>query len=273
MHENHHHSGAHMYLVRRASRLAVLLAAAACAEVPSESADVRNEPPATSSARAHGSERTSARDELLLVNALPTAAAAAAPAAAAPAAATPAAAAPKAASKHKPPMRPCPPHVPEELNPPADVTLALALPASGVQSYACAVEKPGAAPDWAPKGPHALLSEGSSVVGIHFGGPSWQGLDGSLVKGTKMASAPAPDKSAVVWLLLSGAATGEGMFGKITHIQRLETVGGKPPQAGCDANHLDTKVLVPYRSNYFFYRQSEPGETVRQCRSAPAKHK
>jgi len=186
------------------------------------------------------------------------------------AAATPAGGA-KAAPKHKAHLRACPPHIPEELNPPADTTLEVVLPANGVQSYACGVDKPGEAPDWQPKGPHANLGEGTNVVGIHFGGPSWQGLDGSMVKGTKVASAPSPDKSAVTWLLLSGAATGEGVFGKITHIQRLETVGGKPPTIGCDASHLDTKVLVPYRAYYYFYRLSEPGEKVQQCHSVASK--
>jgi len=189
----------------------------------------------------------------------------------APAVAAPAAkAAAPAASKHKH-LRACPPHIPEELNPPADATLELVLPAAGVQSYACGVEKPGEAPDWQPKAPHANLGEGNNIVGIHFGGPSWQLLDGSTVKGTKIASAPSPDKSAIVWLLLSGAATGEGGLGKITHIQRLETVGGRPPTTGCDASHLDAKVLVPYRAYYYFYRLSEPGEKVVQCRGSAEK--
>jgi hypothetical protein len=237
---------------------------------------------------AHGARRLSL---LLALAALATAATATAaepaapakPAAAKPAAAKPAVAKPEAAAastapkstapQHKAHLRACPAHMPAELNPPVDTTLELVLPANGVQSYACAVDKPGEAPDWQPKGPHATLGEGTNVVGIHFGGPSWQGLDGSTVKGTKLASAPSPDKSAVSWLLLSGAATGEGTFGKITHIQRLDTVGGKPPAGGCDASHLDTKVLVPYRSYYYFYRLSQPGEKVQQCRSAPEKHK
>jgi hypothetical protein len=193
----------------------------------------------------------------------------AAPATGAPAPAAKGPAAP-AASKHKH-LRACPPHIPEELNPPADATLELVLPASGVQSYACGVDKPGEAPDWQPKGPHANLGEGNNIVGIHFGGPSWQLLDGSTVKGTKIASAPSPDKSAVVWLLMSGAATGQGGLGKITHIQRLETTGGKPPTSGCDASHLDAKVLVPYRAYYYFYRLSEPGEKVVQCRGVAEK--
>ncbi|HEU4578105.1 MAG TPA: DUF3455 domain-containing protein [Polyangiaceae bacterium] len=174
------------------------------------------------------------------------------------------------ASKRKH-LRACPPHIPEELNPPADATLELVLPASGVQSYACGVDKPGEAPDWQPKGPHANLGEGNNIVGVHFGGPTWQLLDGSSVKGTKIASASSPDKSATVWLLMSGAATGEGGLGKITYIQRLETVGGKAPATGCDASHLDAKVLVPYRAYYYFYRLSEPGEKVVQCRGTEKK--
>ncbi|MEY4546099.1 MAG: hypothetical protein RL685_2294 [Pseudomonadota bacterium] len=187
--------------------------------------------------------------------------------AAAPSTPAPAASAPKA--KRKLPMRACPANVPEELNPPPDVTLETVLPATGVQSYACTIDKPGEAPDWGPKGPHAMLGEPNNLMGIHFGGPSWQAMDGSLVKGTKVSSAGAPDKSAIAWLLLSGAATGEGIFGKITHIQRMDTVGGKPPQGGCDPSHVDTRVLVPYRTNYYFYRESEPGEKVRQCRGTP----
>jgi hypothetical protein len=189
------------------------------------------------------------------------------PTAAQPAAKGPAA---PAASKHKH-LRACPAQIPEDLNPPADTTLELVLPASGVQSYACGVDKPGELPDWQPKGPHANLGEGSNIVGIHFGGPSWQLLDGSSVKGTKIASAPSPDKSAVVWLLMSGVASGEGGLGKITHIQRLETVGGKAPTTGCDASHLDAKVLVPYRAYYYFYRLGEPGEKVVQCRGTAEK--
>jgi len=183
-------------------------------------------------------------------------------------------AAPKAASrKRKPRLRPCPANVPEDLNPPVDATLELVLPANGVQTYACVIEKPGEAPDWAPKAPHAMLTEGTGIVGVHFSGPSWQSLDGSTVKGTKLAAASGPDKSALTWLLLSGVATGDGTFGGITHVQRLETVGGKAPQTGCDASHLDAKVLVPYRASDHFYRLSEPGETVRQCRSNPGKRK
>src|SRR5687768_15707479 len=80
--------------------------------------------------------------------ATPTAGAATARPAAQPTVAPAAAgAAPKAAGpKRKAHLRACPARVPEELNPPADATLELVLPANGVQSYACTIDKPGEAP-------------------------------------------------------------------------------------------------------------------------------
>ncbi len=219
-----------------------------------------NKSPAASSPVASGPAATSSKP------ATPAAGAGTPPAATAKGGA-----AASAKPKRKLPMRACPAKVPEELNPPPDVTLETVLPATGVQSYACAIEKPGEAPDWTPKGPHATLGDVNNPMGIHFGGPSWQAMDGSLVKGTKVAAVGAPDKSAIAWMLLSGSATGEGIFANITHIQRMETVGGRPPQGGCDAAHLDTRVLVPYRTYYYFYREAAPGETVRQCRGEPSK--
>jgi hypothetical protein len=166
---------------------------------------------------------------------------------------------------------PCPARVPEALNPPADATLELAWPASGVQIYACTQAKPGDAPSWSLEGPHALLTSGKAVAAIHFAGPIWQGVDGSQVKGARLAAADAPDASAVPWLLMSASASGEGTFAHTTHIQRLDTAGGKAPASGCDAAHLGAKVLVPYQANYFFYRHANGGEAIRQCRSGGAK--
>lgn len=166
---------------------------------------------------------------------------------------------------------PCPARVPEALNPPADATIELAWPASGVQIYACTQAKPGEAPSWSLEGPHALLTSGKAVAAIHFAGPVWQGIDGSQVKGARLAAADAPDASAVPWLLMSASASREGTFAHTTHIQRLDTAGGKAPASGCDAAHVGAKVLVPYQANYFFYRHANGGEAVRQCRSAAAK--
>jgi uncharacterized protein DUF3455 len=167
-------------------------------------------------------------------------------------------------------MLPCPSGVPEAIDPPANVTLELAFPANGVQIYTCSAPKEGGAPAWVLDGPHAVLNAGREVAGIHFAGPTWQTLDGSSLKGAKLAAADSPKDSAVPWLLLSATPSGSGTFSKITHVQRLETDGGKAPGDGCDSKHVGEKVLVPYRSNYFFYRSADAGEAVHQCRSAAA---
>jgi hypothetical protein len=167
----------------------------------------------------------------------------------------------------------CPAHVPEAVDPPEGLTIEQGLAANGVQVYVCTASKGGTAPSWQLEGPHAVLSAGQQVVGIHFAGPTWQALDGSSIKASKVASAEAPEADAVPWLLLSGTPTGQGAFALVTHIQRLETAGGKAPDGGCDAGHVGAKVLVPYTSSYFLYRPAAAGEAVRQCRSPAAKKK
>jgi hypothetical protein len=162
----------------------------------------------------------------------------------------------------------CPPELPEALNPPADATLELGLPAAGVQIYRCNAAAANQAPAWALEAPHAVLGSGKDTV-IHFAGPSWQAVDGSKVTAAaRLASAPSPEASAVPWLLLGATpAAADGALGDITHIQRLGTVGGVAPPTGCDASHVGTQVLVPYRADYFFYHTAKAGEAVRQCRS------
>jgi len=160
----------------------------------------------------------------------------------------------------------CPHDVPAALNPPAEATLAAALPARGVQIYTCVVPPASAAPAWTLKAPHAVLGKGHDVKAIHFVGPSWQAIDGSLVTGTKTASSPAPDATAILWLLLKAATNvGAGAFADITWVQRLATEGGAAPATGCDAAHPNAEVLVSYSADYFFYRTASPGQRVRQC--------
>jgi hypothetical protein len=160
----------------------------------------------------------------------------------------------------------CPHDVPAALNPPADATLAAALPARGVQIYTCAIPAAGGAPAWTLKAPHAVLGKGHDVQAIHFIGPSWQATDGSVVTGTKVAAAAAPDAADIPWLLLQAAThTGAGAFADVTWIQRLDTETGVAPATGCDDAHVGAETLAPYAADYFFYRASSSGERIRQC--------
>ena len=108
---------------------------------------------------------------------------------------------------------------------------------------------------WAFVGPMATLYADAgydSQVGIHYGGPTWESNSGSKVVGAVLKRCPgAPN--AIPWLLLRAvSADGPGVFNGVTHIQRVNTVGGNAP-AGAGTVVGET-ANVPYTAEYFFYR-------------------
>ncbi|MDF3015380.1 MAG: hypothetical protein K0R44_605, partial [Thermomicrobiales bacterium] len=87
--------------------------------------------------------------------------------------------------------------VPADLMPPASAVLLFELGARGDQIYTCAAKPEDfAAFVWTFKAPQAeLFNDRGEVVGCHFAGPTWQGQDGSSVKGAVVARADAPSKN------------------------------------------------------------------------------
>lgn len=152
--------------------------------------------------------------------------------------------------------------IPPDLAPPASAVLLFELGARGVQIYACeAAPNDPAAFAWTFKGPEAeLLNASGDVVGDHFGGPTWRGHDGSAVVAAVLERVDAPNpKKAIPWLLLEAKShAGSGVFSTVTHIQRLDTVGGVAPKKGCDAEHAGDVARVPYTATYAFYYPAEP---------------
>src|SRR6266850_5961841 len=71
--------------------------------------------------------------------------------------------------------------IPDALKVPAGNVLLLQAYGRGVQKYACPVSATSKAV------PHAILLTGhgkeGDLVAIHFGGPTWEALDGSSVVG------------------------------------------------------------------------------------------
>jgi hypothetical protein len=107
---------------------------------------------------------------------------------------------------------------------------------------------------WALYGPDAILSAdagGKSVVGTHYVGPTWESNSGSKVVGT-VVDRCTPNPNAVAWLLLSGKASGNGIFSSVTHIQRVNTVGGVAPST--PGAFVGDEVRIGYSTEYFFYR-------------------
>jgi hypothetical protein len=158
--------------------------------------------------------------------------------------------------------------------------------AYGTQNYICLpVPPPNPVPvppppptfAWKLFGPQATLYSPSAPmqVATHFlspnpdepgtARPTWQHAhDGStvwarLVQPSSDSNYVAP--GAIPWLLLEIVGRAEGPIGgalltDTTFIHRVNTEGGVAPATGCStAAHVGATALVPYSTDYFFYRE------------------
>jgi hypothetical protein len=169
------------------------------------------------------------------------------------------------------------PPVPANLEVPAGHTLFLATRAVGTQNYVC-VTGAKRTVGWRFIGPQATLFVDSGVglqqqATTHFlsvnpieglARPTWQhSVDTSRVWARVRSSSTDPNyvaPGAIPWLLLEMAGTEVGPTGGVfmaatTFIQRVNTSGGVAPSTGCtNDDQIGTVALVPYTTDYFFYR-------------------
>jgi hypothetical protein len=130
------------------------------------------------------------------------------------------------------------------------------LHATGVQIYECQPAKNDASQfEWTFRGPEAnLFTKGGRNVGKHYGGPTWEANDGSRVVGELIANSPSSKPNSIPWLLLRAKATaGTGLFAHVQFIQRVNTVGGGVPAAGCRPEQLGQQLRAAYTADYLFY--------------------
>ena len=130
----------------------------------------------------------------------------------------------------------------------------LLVNATGVQIYECKAGADGRFA-WAFKEPRAVLTVAGKEVGRHYGGPTWEHQDGSLVKGRVAARADAPKPAAdIPWLRLAvSEAKGRGVLEGVVTILRTNTAGGVRTGDCSAAGKLDE---VPYTSDYIFLRKA-----------------
>jgi hypothetical protein len=152
---------------------------------------------------------------------------------------------------------PPPPAVPTDIAVPAGHKVYLVGHAVGVQIHACDATSTGFA--WRFVAPRAeLFDDQGNLVTTHFGGPTWQARDGSMVRGRRDAGVTV-DPTAIEWLRLTVASKVEGTDGDrlvhTTYIQRIATTGGlTPPAAECTAATAGTQREVPYTADYYFWK-------------------
>src|SRR6266446_181211 len=121
--------------------------------------------------------------------------------------------------------------VPDKLKPGASESLAMIVPAKGVQIYECRARKDQAGGyEWAFVAPEAdLFDVRGDRIGRHYA-------------------------DAIPWLLLAATSLGsEGSFSKVTSIQRVNTVGGVAPKVGCSRAAAGTPARIAYTADYYFF--------------------
>ena len=149
---------------------------------------------------------------------------------------------------------PPPPVVPSKIQVEDGNKVFLVGHAVGVQIYSCN----GVA--WGFVAPRAnLYDDHGKLIITHFGGPTWQAMDGSRVVGHLVDSVTV-DPTAIPWVLLSASTTagpdGDRLVAT-TFVQRIATTGGlAPPAADCNATTAGAVAEVPYTADYYFWKKT-----------------
>jgi hypothetical protein len=118
--------------------------------------------------------------------------------------------------------------VPSALQVPAGNHLVVSLHViQGVQVYGCSDGS------WTFKEPDADMGVSNRPIVLYTAGPEWVStVDGSAVWGMPLASA---NRTGTIPELLVKAVKnrGDGLFGSVDYIQRLDTFGGLAPSGSC----------------------------------------
>ena len=164
------------------------------------------------------------------------------------------------------------PSVPASLEVPDGHVVYMKGSAVGTQNYVCLPTASG--PAWVFLGPQATLYQPAGAVypqlTTHFlapnpdedgtARPSWQhSFDSSQIWGRARAASTDPgfvEPGAIAWLLVEIVGARRGSLGsaalsQTTFIQRVNTSGGVAPSTACQVGSV---ALVPYSTDYFFYR-------------------
>jgi hypothetical protein len=149
------------------------------------------------------------------------------------------------------------PTVPPALRARADEVPAFMLTGNGAYVYQC---KPTLAnPDaytWSFLVPDATLYDGSNPVARHASVDIYEANNDASSLTAVVRSAAAAGAGNLPWAAFNARGLNEkGLFAGVTGFQRVNTKGGGPPSAGCDASHAGDEARQTYTADYYFYRK------------------
>ena len=147
--------------------------------------------------------------------------------------------------------------LPAAVQVPRGFQVGLETMGAGDITYQCrakADSTPGTA--WVLSKVDLKLSDLADAAVITYTGPpaTFAHVDGSTVTATAVATAPSPAGNLPMQLFRVNPADKLGAMMGMTHIQRVDTVGGTPPNAPCEATVINTMAKVPFKAKYVFYR-------------------
>ena len=151
--------------------------------------------------------------------------------------------------------------------PPSGITSALTasadeepvfmLHAEGVHVFEC---KPLAADPsrfaWAFSGPDATLYDGGRPVARNAAENVFEAITDRSSVSAAIRSHQDGGPSNLPWLLLRARSTpDDGLFARVTSLQRVNTAGGVAPVGGCDADNAGKEARAAFTADYYFYRR------------------
>ena len=146
--------------------------------------------------------------------------------------------------------------VPEKLKAGANESLAMIVPAKGVQIYECRAKKEqakglrmGIRGSRSRSLRRARKQDWPPLCRPPLGGHGWQQHRGYCEGAGRRADGRRHSR-----LLLSAKSVGpEGAFSKVTSIQRVNTAGGGAPKTGCSEAAVGTPARIEYTADYYFF--------------------
>lgn len=134
----------------------------------------------------------------------------------------------------------------------ADADRIAVFHAQGAQIYQCLQENGGSL-HWKFKEPIASLFDAGKSVGRHYAGPSWEFVDGTVVRAKATAQSPSHAENSIPHLILSVTFSKGTDIAEAKSILRVNTKGGVAP-ARC--SEPGAFLSVPYSADYAFYKSS-----------------